>query len=211
MKGLLAGTARGVGVDRQAGHPGQLLARENKRPRIPFLAWHARVYKDVLELSAPATALGSDPQTRPSMSQVEGNAFPKVSGLALVAAQAARNHELRLRPPGHLCMRLRRNDLHEVTHNTETQAARKIDAPPAPPGTRQAQHRFDMRPRQPWLRPSGVDVKEPHRFGRRGLRHRLQPAARYLTLRLLLRGNLQPGRRERSPMKALADTRPIAL
>jgi hypothetical protein len=89
MEGLLAGTARGVGVDSQTGHPGQLLARENKRPRVPFLAWHARVYKDVLELSAPATTLGSEPQARPPISEEEPSAFPKVGGLAVVAAQAA--------------------------------------------------------------------------------------------------------------------------
>src|SRR5438309_11177292 len=99
MEGLLAGTARGVGVDSQAGHPGQLLACENKRPRVPFLARHARVYKDVLELSAPATTLGSEPQARPSMSEVEPHALSKVGGLTVVAALAGRHYELRLRPP----------------------------------------------------------------------------------------------------------------
>src|SRR5487761_1217508 len=57
---LTGGTRSGyqVRVDGDPGHPGEPLGREDQRPGVAFLAWYARVHKDVLQLAGPTSAPG---------------------------------------------------------------------------------------------------------------------------------------------------------
>src|SRR5438445_6653506 len=83
-------------------------------------------------------------------------AGPKVGSLSVVAARAGPNLESR-RVGG---CGLGGDDFHVVPHDTETQAAGKIDAPAAPTGADQAQHRNDVGPCQSGRGPAGGRVED---------------------------------------------------
>ena len=203
----LTGEAREVGIDRVARHPGQPRARKHERPGIPILARHPRVDKDVLKLAGPAAARRTHPEAGPTMAKMQLEAATEVDGLAIVASRAAPDLEprRRLRPL------LRRNHLHELPHDTETQASGKIDASAARPWANKAAHGFDVGPGEARLSTARTDVKLPQRLGGHRRRHPLQPASREPARGRLLGGLLPLRRGEGGGVEPPGDARPVAL
>src|SRR2546423_10376739 len=93
MQHILPWNGPQVGVDREAGNPGELLARENERPAIALFARHARVDKDVLQLARASAAGRPQSETRSPVSDAQLKPGPKVGGVAVVAAGAASDVE----------------------------------------------------------------------------------------------------------------------
>ena len=147
MQDALTDRAGEVGVDRKTGDPRKPLAGENKRPTVSILTWHPRVDEDVLKLAGAPAADRPHAQAGPPKSHLQLKAGAEVGCLAVVAARAAPDLEAsRLARSG-----LRRHDLHEVPHDTETQASRNIDAPAATTRSGEPQHRFQVGAREAGL------------------------------------------------------------
>ncbi len=207
MQHLLPGNRRQVGVDGEAGNPGELLAGEDKGPAIALFARHSGIDKDVLELARAAAAgrpesKAGSPETDPQL-----KARPKVGGLTVVAAGAGPNLEA-----GRVKRRaLGRDDFHVIPHDTETQAAGKIDASPAKPGADQAQHRREVGPGQSGRGAAGFRVEQLEDFHGRGLRHGPHSISVDRTRRAPLSGLLPRSRSERRRVETSLDARPVAL
>ena len=94
--------------------------------------------------------------------------------LAVVAARAAPDLEAsRLARSG-----LRRHDLHEVPHDTETQASRNIDAPAATTRSGEPQHRFQVGAREAGLGAPRACIHQLQDLHRHGFGQRPQPGRR---------------------------------
>jgi hypothetical protein len=143
MHGGLASPSGGVRVDRDARHPGQILAGEYERPPVSLLARDARVHKDVLELPGAAAADRPHAKARSAKAEAQLQAGSQVRGAGVIASSAGAHVELRLVTGGGL----RGHDLHELPHDTETQTSGQIDAPAPPTVPRQVQHRLEILPR----------------------------------------------------------------
>src|SRR5438094_4818240 len=130
MPARLAERARKLRVDRDARHPRKALAGKDQRPGVAVLTRHARVDEDVLELARASTPERAEAKTRPAVADPQLRSLAQVHRAAVVAPGAGHH----LEPRG--CFRPvpRGDHLHELTHDTETQAAGKIDAPPSPAG-----------------------------------------------------------------------------
>jgi hypothetical protein len=163
MYGIFTRRAGQVGVNGHSGYPGQPVAREHQRPGVAIFARHSRVHKDVLELARTPAAQRSHPKAWTAEADREFMAGAKMCDPTIAAARATCDHE-----SGLLSRVLRRNDLHVVPHNTETQAAGKIHAPTASPRTRHPEHRLDVLPGKAWLATSRLDIDLLQNFDRGG-------------------------------------------
>src|SRR6266851_1952709 len=143
-----------LGVDGVSRDPGELLICEDEREAVAVLARDARVDEDVLQL-ARATASGRPKaQAGAAIAEAELDTGAEVDGVTLLTARAASH----LEPRRGLRSRLRPADLHAAPHDTETQAAGKIQASPASAWPGQLQHRFEVSPRKAGLAAARVGV-----------------------------------------------------
>jgi hypothetical protein len=71
MLAFLARAAHEIGIQRDAGHPGEHVTGEDQGPIVSFLTGHVRVHKDVLQFARSATAGGPQLQAWPAMPQME--------------------------------------------------------------------------------------------------------------------------------------------
>jgi hypothetical protein len=210
MLALIATAAHEIGVKCDAGHPGEFVAGKDQRPIVSFLTGHARVYKDVLQFARSATACRPQPETWTAMPEMEGQAGANVRCLRVTAPMAAGDLQPRIYPP-----RLT-NHLHEATHNTETQAPREIDTAATSAGLDQPPHRFDVRPRETGLRPTGSRVEQLQRFHGDGIRQFIEPQSRERSQLqscsgLISRGLVPARGVQRHRMDAPCDARPVSL
>jgi hypothetical protein len=210
MLAFLATAAHKVGVECDAGHPGEFATGKDQRPIVSLLAGHARVYKHVLQFARSATACRPQPEAWTAMPEMERQTRSNMRGLRVVAPMAARDLQLETRPP-----RLT-NDLHEATHNTETQAPWEIDTASTSAGLGQSAHRFDVRPRETRLWPARSRVEQFQCFDSYGFRHFIETQSRERSQLqscsgLISRG-LVPARGVQSHrMETPRDARPVSL
>src|SRR5205823_13006293 len=119
------------------------------------LARHTRVHEDVLQLARAAAAARAEAESRPPVADLQFQPAAQMDGAGVVAPGAKPDLEgrRRFRPV------LGRDHLHELTHDTETQAARKIDASAAAAGAGEAPHGVDVPAAQTWLCTAAANVK----------------------------------------------------
>jgi hypothetical protein len=172
MLALLATAANEIGVKCDARHPGEFVTGKDQRPIVSLLTGHTRVYKDVLQFARSATACRPQPEAGTAIPEMESQARSNVRCLRVIASMAARDLQLETRPP-----RLT-NDLHEATHNTETQAPWEIDTAATSAWLGQSAHRFDVRPRKTRLWPARSRVEQFQCFDSYGFRHFIEPQSR---------------------------------
>src|SRR2546430_6068345 len=158
-------------------------------PAVSVFARHARVDKDVLELPVPWPPGRAHAKTGPAIADAQVQSRTKMRYRTVIASRARRHLQA-----GRLGGRVRRDHLHEVPHDTETQATRQIDAPTTPAGLRQLPHRLDMLAGKPRLTASSLHVQLPHGLGRGGQ-----------ALRRLLEARCG----ERHGMEPAGDARPV--
>ncbi len=119
MHSRLARTARSIYIERDSRHPGKRFPCKHQGPSVPFFSWYARVDKDVLQLASPATTGWPQPQAWSPVSDVQPQAGSKMRGVRVIAARAIDDLQVRTSRAAGLA-----DDLHEASHDTETQTAR---------------------------------------------------------------------------------------
>src|ERR1700688_608866 len=121
MKSRLPPRARMVGIYSYTRYPGQPVARKNERPRVALFARHASVNEDVLKLPCSAPAKRAHSQTRPAKSNTDIMKIGlEMHRFHVITAGALSHREARA-----LARRggTRRNDLHNLSHDTQPQTA----------------------------------------------------------------------------------------
>jgi hypothetical protein len=108
-----------VRVERDAWHPSNPVSCKHDRPSIPFFTRHVRVDKDVLQLARAAAAGWSQTQPGPPLSYMQMQPSAQVRDIRVVAGRAICDFDLRISLVAGSA-----DDLHEASHDTETQTTR---------------------------------------------------------------------------------------
>ena len=94
VQGGLARVADEIGINGETGNPGQPVAGKDEWPAVSVLARHARVNKDVLELSGAATTQWSQPQAGLPVSDVQTSTQAQMRHLRIITTRAASDVQL---------------------------------------------------------------------------------------------------------------------